>query len=197
MAQDVVRLLFCDRHSEQGETLAGVAAEDQDRISGLLNAGAKTTILSLPIGFDGVWKSLDWCPACLAEIIEPLRKLWDEAGVEIDAPRGKSRHPSLPKGDARRGRQSDKPQDRQCLWCVESYASDTGLSGHLVRDHNLPKTLGEVFGNKCPLCGKEFPSLGRHTMRDHGVSHITQAFVRARGDGDKFKVVATIVAQAS
>ena len=194
MAQDVVRLLFCDKHTVEGDTVAGVAAEDQDRVSGLMTAGAKTTILTVPIGFDGVWKSLDWCPVCLAEIIEPLRKLWDEAGIDIETPR---RKPKPPKGDARPGRKSDKPQDKQCLWCVEKYAAESGLAGHHEREHGLPKSTREVYGEECPLCGEGHVGLGGHTTRKHNVSHISQAFILARGQGDKFGVVAKVMAKAN
>lgn len=194
MAQDLISVKSCDKHSEQGETVAGVAAEDQGQVSGLLTEEAKTTILTVPIGFDGVWKTLDWCPQCLAEIVA-LRRLWDEAGIDIDPPRRGPGKPS-PKGSARPGRKTDNPQDKQCLWCVESYAADTGLSGHLERQHGLPKSLREVFGIQCPLCGDKHNGLGGHTIRAHNVN-VSQAFVRARGQGDPFGVVAKVMAKAS
>jgi hypothetical protein len=159
-------------------------------------------ITAVPIGFDGKWKTLDWCPVCIQEAIAPLRELWDKAGIDIEPPKRPYRKKTdiaatAPNGEARRGRQSDSPRDKQCLWCPADYAAETGLLRHWELQHGLPHGIREALGSTCPVCGEDFGSLGGHAVRTHGVSHISQAFVLAREQGDPHGVVKRVLAKGS
>lgn len=195
MSRDVVQILFCDKHAARGEPVKGIAeGEDMDLGPGF------ATILTEAIGFDGVWKELDWCKPCRDEPISPneLRDLWESRGIDVEAPRRRGRPPVPKSGDGRPGRVvPESAKDKQCLWCVEKYAADSGFATHLHTKHGLPKSLVEVFGTTCPLCGeKGIYRLGGHCRDQHSVSHVSQAFIRARGSGDEFGVVAVVESKA-
>jgi len=199
MSRDMVQILSCDKHAAKGEAVTGVAAGEEID----LGPEFSTMIVTVPIGFDGVWKELDWCKPCQDEPISlsALRELWEERGIDVEAPKRRGRPPGhVPKSEGRGpGRPvPESEKDKQCLWCVEKYAADSGYTAHLNTKHGLPKSLVDVFGNQCPLCGDTgLGRLGAHCKSEHNVSHISQAFIRARGNGDQYKVVERVMAKAT
>jgi hypothetical protein len=66
------------------------------------------------------------------------------------------------------------------------------LLDHLETAHGLEHST-KVFGNRCPLDGEEFAGLGHHTARAHDMT-LTQAFIKARAEGDPHGVVRQVLA---
>lgn len=86
--------------------------------------------------------------------------------------------------------------ERVCLMCTETMASDTGILGHMQKEHGLPRSMPEIFGNICPLDAEEYPRLAQHVAQAHKEhTHVSQAFAFAKANGDPHKVVASRIAK--
>jgi hypothetical protein len=130
---------------------------------------------------------LDLDKACFEEVYGSGLALADDKGV---AP-GKG-----PKVAPKQQPTRDKSGTRICLVCPETRASDGGILNHMQTEHGFPMSIPEVFGNVCPLDGKEYPPGSHHLAKQHkDLGHISQAFAKAKEDGDPHGVVAARIAE--
>lgn len=124
-----------------------------------------------------------------AQILAPLTELVDEKGV---APEKSTK--VKPKVTAT-GAPKKVVGERVCLICPETRASDTGILNHMRDEHNLPRSMVEIFGHLCPLDGEEFPRLAQHIAQVHKEhTHMSQAFAWAKQNGDERGIVAAQIA---
>jgi len=157
---------------------------------------------TVEVVLDGKARSVELCVTHEAELLKPLADVLAEFGVKagtgtshvLRAPRRTGSTTTAPPGEATRtGKTPTGPRDLECLACGATYASATGLAGHLASEHGQPKaaTLSVAYGDRCPLCGLTAApkGLGRHTGGIHGLP-IAQAFIEAGTAGDEFGVVA-------
>jgi hypothetical protein len=124
---------------------------------------------------------LDLDKSCFEEVYGPGLVLADDRGVMPGkAPKVVSPDSKKPKADS-----------RICLVCPETRASDGGILNHMKTEHGFPASIPEVFGNRCPLDGEEYPPGSHHISQHHkDLTHISQAFARAKANGDPYGVVA-------
>lgn len=145
MATEIVR--WCDQHMRLDETSRVPAAQ-----------------VTLTIQGSGPY-SLDLCPDCDGDLIEPLRSLVAKDGVKIAS------HTPPPAGGRGQARQAPTRQEAKlpCPLCMASYASMVGLLGHLRGGaHDIPvegSGWQDVYGPTCPICGIDVPE--RHIWREH------------------------------
>lgn len=101
-------------------------------------------------------------------------------------------------GEGRPGPKTDKEKRHQCLWDPRKYTSSTGLMIHLEKDHGLSTSVAKVFGLMCPLCGSNGgPKLGVHLRSRHKGLTVTEAFLKAKAEGDKHGVAGPVFAQVT
>lgn len=121
-----------------------------------------------------------------ALILTPIRELADSAGMKPGQGLPK------PKPASKTG-----TGDRVCILCWETRGSDNGMTDHIERDHGLPRSLTEMYGNVCPVDGTDgFSRLAMHFAQGHkgDFTHYSQGFVWAKQNGDPHKVLASRVA---
>jgi hypothetical protein len=98
----------------------------------------------------------------------------------------------------RRGRQPDR-RDLVCPFCPITYAGTTSLRTHLIGVHGLAIAgqtgIGDLFGQRCPLCGEPAALLLNHSRNVHGVSW-GEVYRQALAAGDPFKLCAPVERRA-
>lgn len=101
------------------------------------------------------------------------------------------------KRKGRGGKVSAKPRRHHCLWCEgdHTFTSSTGLLIHLETKHGLPKSVVDVFGLDCPLCGTHAElKLGVHMQQRHRGITVSEAFLKAK-DNDKHGIAEPVFAK--
>lgn len=118
-------------------------------------------------------------------ILAPIVELVDEKGVD---PEKDSTKPAQKAPSKRTG-------ERVCLMCPETRGSDTGIRDHMHAEHGWPKSMPDIFGDFCPIDGKEYPRVAQHIAQSHKeFPNATQAFAHAKANGDVHGVVAARIA---
>lgn len=183
----------CDPHDRKLIDPARSLATKQGRVVDKLNAPARRALLKAA-GMDEGASISELPTAKEPPVVQPAQVAKSNNGSNNG-----SSHSTKPKG--RPGVKSDKPRPHACLFgCDEktaTYTSTTALLLHQTAKHGLGKTMAEVFGLDCPLCGTyaEGGKLGVHLLRRHKGLTVTQAFAKARDTGDKHGIAARILGQ--
>lgn len=162
MAQRIV--FFCDVHEIKGED----AVADE----------------SLPyIGFNGNFYKFFWCPECFTTntyTVAELMAMIEEHGVVLKPEDIQPKRPAAG-ADKTPGEKSDP-----CLWC--DYTGTTGALNYHLKGHGW-RGFKEAFGDVCPMCTQEHPTLGNHG-KSHGASSVARLFRMADEAGDVHGIVA-------
>lgn len=140
-------------------------------------------------------RMLDLCGDCHDALAGELEDLLLDRGVPVDgAPgkRGVGRPRKVPTAAEHAAGVPQDPGMVACLLC-DHVGTVGGMGGHLRRIHDT--TLGPVYGDVCPVCGKS--AGGTHVGRAHpelGGGGMVGAVEWARVNGDPFGVYAALIA---
>lgn len=110
---------------------------------------------------------------------------------------GNTPEAALPYNGKRKGKRSDRPLDKPCMWCPWTGAWDTSVQKHQHTAHNAPISVRELYGTVCPICNKDCGKkpLTVHVTEHGDFTHINQAFALAFEKGDPYDIVAKVLAK--
>lgn len=151
---------------------------------------------SFEVGVDGKPRTIELCESHEVEVLKPMVDVLERFGHRLPstaARPARAAAPALDPSAPRKGAEPAGGRDLACLACGSLYGTPSGLAGHMVGQHGMPKaaTLTFAYGDRCPLCGHRGSArgLGMHTGSVHHDS-VPRAFTEAREAGDEFGVVA-------
>jgi hypothetical protein len=171
MAKEVKVIPTCDACGKPGADAFEVPEFE------VLNSKGKPVVLDLHEG-------------CYIEIYGPGINLADDKGVR---PEKVAQQLAAPK--TKKQQYPTREGERICLLCPETRGSDNGLLDHMQKEHGLPRSNTEIFGNKCPIDGLEYDRIAMHIAQSHKeFANVSQAFAWANENGDPHGVFKARVA---